>query len=955
MLSDRNRSPLRAAVQAILGVVSCSAAAGAWAQATPTQESLEEVVVTGYRQSLNVALDDKRDAVGSVDAIVAEDIADFPDLNLAEAIQRIPGVSIQRDAGEGRQITVRGLGPEFTRVRLNGMEAMSANGGTDAAGGTNRARNFDFNTYASELFNSITVRKTAAADTEEGSLGATVDLRTGRPFDYDGFTVVTSVQGSYNDLSEDVDPRAAILLSNTWADGKVGALMSVAYTERRLIDEGSSNVRWARPAGGFNSLAPGYAGSATLTQLNAAFAPRIPRYDYYEHEQDRLGVTAALQFAPTDSTSINLDALYSKFEAERREIFLEIPNFSSAANGIRVQDAVIDSTNSIVYGVFNNVDIRSEQRFDELETEFTQVSLDAQQKLTDKLSLNAYAGYAKSDHDNPVQTTLLFDWNNSSSVTYDFRGNRSVPLLTFGSSNVTANTNGNPTGTTAATSTTNSNGWFLSQIRLRPQGAVNEFKNYSADLQWEFSDAVQARIGAQLKEFEFETTELRRSPSLYCPQPQVSTANAEACLPTTASATPLSNYSSVFTFGRDAGIPGGATTSFLLPDLDAAAGLFNLYDGSVFPMSRDPALNNNRRIEEEDTGAFAQVDLNTELGGRRLRGNLGVRYVETQQTSFGFTFLSGAAQLIKAEREYNDTLPALNLAYDLTDDIVMRASASKVMSRPALGTLTPGGTVNVSGNNRVAALGNPEIDPTRAKAYDLAFEWYFAPESLVSVALFYKDIESRPQQISLTGQVFTGNPFGIPDSVAVGACGTLPNCAPNLPIWTFNTTVNGKGGELKGFEISYQQPFTFLPGILSNFGAILNYTGVESEINYVNPLTNTTDTADLTGLSSSAYNATLYYEVQRFGARVSVAYRDEYLDPNNGVPGRDGNNTEGVEETLTIDASARFSVTDSIDLTLEALNLSDEFQRQWVDETSDRTSFYHHTGRSYLLGARIKF
>jgi iron complex outermembrane receptor protein len=962
MLSDRNRSPLRATVRAVLGLAALSAAAwGASAQQTTSSqgpvpdETLEEIVVTGYRQSLNVALEGKRDSVGSVDAIVAEDIADFPDLNLAEAIQRIPGVSIQRDAGEGRQITVRGLGPEFTRVRLNGMEAMSANGGTDAAGGTNRARNFDFNTFASELFNSITVRKTASADTEEGSLGATVDLRTGRPFDYEGFTVVTSVQGSYNDLAEDVDPRAALLVSNTWADGKFGALVSVAYTERRLIDEGASDVRWARPAGGFNSLAPGYAGTATLAQLNNAFAPRIPRYDHYEHEQDRLGLTASLQFAPTDTTWINLDALYAKFQAERREIFLEIPNFSSAANGMRVQDAVIDGNNSIVYGVFNNVDIRSEQRFDELETEFTQVSLDGTQKLTDKLSLNAYAGYAKSDHENPVQTTLLFDWNNSSSLTYDFRGNDRVPLLTFGTTDVTSDANGNPTGTTAATSTTNSNGWFLSQIRMRPQTAVNTFHNYLADLEWEISDVWHARVGAQQKKFEFVTTELRRDPSLYCPPGQLSNANAEGCIPTTVAATPIASYSSVFGFGGDIGIPAGATTRFLLPDLNRAAGLFNLNDRSVFPLIRDPALNNNRTVEEEDRGVFAQVDMNSEIFGRKLRGNVGVRYVETQQTTLGFTFLSGSAAQIKADREYDDTLPSLNLALDLTDEIVLRASAAKVMSRPALGTLTPGGTVNVSGNNRVATLGNPLIDPTRAKAYDLAFEWYFAPESLVSVALFYKDIQSRPQGISLTSQVFTGNPFGIPDNVAVAACGTLPNCSPDLPIWTFNTTVNGKGGVLKGFELSYQQPFTFLPGFFSNFGAILNYTGVESEINYVNPITVTTDKADLTGLSKSAYNATVYYEVERFGARVSLAYRDEFLDPVSGVPGRDGNNLEGVDESLTVDASARFSLTDSIDLTLEALNLTDEFQLQWVDDAANRTSFYHHTGRSYLLGARIKF
>src|SRR5689334_13680961 len=187
-------------------------------------EAVEEVVVTGFRASLNKALESKQEQVGAIDMIVAEDIADFPDLNLAESLQRVPGVVIVRDAGEGRQISVRGLGPQFTRVRINGIEAMSANGSTDASGGTNRGRNFDFNTFASELFNNITVRKTAAAETEEGSLGATVDLRTGRPFDYDGFTIAGSVQAGYNDLTEDSDPRAAFLVSNTFADGKFGAL-----------------------------------------------------------------------------------------------------------------------------------------------------------------------------------------------------------------------------------------------------------------------------------------------------------------------------------------------------------------------------------------------------------------------------------------------------------------------------------------------------------------------------------------------------------------------------------------------------------------------------------------------------------------------------------------------------------------------------------------------------------
>jgi iron complex outermembrane recepter protein len=948
-MKNRGSLPISALLRlgASCALAACVGASGAaFAQDSQSGETVEEIVVTGFRASLEASLDIKRDAIGPVDAIVAEDVAKFPDLNLAEAIQRVPGVSIQRDAGEGRQITVRGLGPEFTRIRLNGIEAMSANGGTDAAGGTNRARNFDFNTFASELFNSITVRKSAAASTDEGSLGATVDLRTARPFDYDGFTLVTSITGAYNDLSEDVDPRAAFLVSNTFANEKAGALLSVAYTKRGLIDEGSSTVRWTRASG--IALAPGYAGPnlfpdpATPT-VSPYFVPRIPRYDFYEHDQERIGLTAALQFKPTDDTDINLEGLYSKFDAERREVFLEVPNFSSGIGGMRVADAQFDGNNSIVYGVFNNVDIRVENRFDELTTEFRQVTLDGSQRFGDRLTVNGLVGYVESDHKNPVQTTLTFDRLNIPSFTYDFRDDNRLPVIGYGSTDLTSTVNGNP----MATANADSNGWFLSQVRIRPQTAFNSFLNYQADVDWELSDSMRLSVGAQMKDYTFRTTEQRRSNG--------TTANQEATVTATQQAVPLADYGTVFAFGSDLGIPSGSNTQFLIPDLATAAEIFGLNDPSVFPLGPETALNNNRTVEEDDSAAFVQFDFSTEVGGRRLRGDIGVRYVKTEQSSDGFTFLSGAPLPIRSERDYTDTLPAANLALDVTDEFIVRLGAAKVMSRPALGILTPGGTVNVSGNNRVATLGNPGIDPTRATNYDLGLEWYFARESLLSLALFYKDIESRPQGISLTNQVFTGNPFAIPDSVAIAACGAIANCSPDLPIWTFNTTANGEGGELQGFEFSYQQPFTFLPGFWGNFGAILNYTGVESTIDYTNPLTNTQETADLTGLSKKAYNATLYYETQRFGARVSAAYRDEYLDPVNGVPGRDGNVLEGVAETLTIDASIRYQINDSVDLSLEGLNLTDEFQDQWVDEAANRLSFYHHTGRNYLLGVRVKF
>jgi iron complex outermembrane receptor protein len=193
-------------------------ASPAIAQEQPAADG-DVIVITGYRDSLAAAIQAKREENAIVDVITAEDIADFPDLNLAESLQRVPGVQIDRDGGEGRTINVRGLSSDFVRVRLNGLEALATTGGRD--GRQNRNRAFDFNVFASELFNSIKVSKSQSAESEEGSLGATVDLTTARPFDYDGLTFAGGAQVSYNDLAENYDPRYTMLVSDRWLDGQL--------------------------------------------------------------------------------------------------------------------------------------------------------------------------------------------------------------------------------------------------------------------------------------------------------------------------------------------------------------------------------------------------------------------------------------------------------------------------------------------------------------------------------------------------------------------------------------------------------------------------------------------------------------------------------------------------------------------------------------------------------------
>ena len=283
-----------------------------------------------------------------------------------------------------------------------------------------------------------------------------------------------------------------------------------------------------------------------MTQVNNAFRPRIPRYDIYSHEQERLGITGSVQIAPSDATSINLDLMFSKLYGNRTEIFLESPNFSSAGlNQVDVLEATIDSSNSLVYGRFNDVDIRSEHRYDELSTQFLQATLDGKHEFSDQWSVRALAGHAISQFRNPIQTTLLWDRNDIANYVYDYRDNSRLPLISYGTTNVT-----NPAI------------WTLPEIRLRPQTVDNTFSNALVDVTWSPSEAFSLTAGLQYKKYEFDTSERRRSNG--------TTADQEAVNPPAVVATPKSDYAKQVTLSG-LGVPAGTTTQWVVPDLKAAA------------------------------------------------------------------------------------------------------------------------------------------------------------------------------------------------------------------------------------------------------------------------------------------------------------------------------------------------------------------------------------------------
>ncbi len=938
------------------------------------------VEVTGLRGSLESALRAKREDTGIVDVIKAEDITKFPDTNLAESLQRVPGVVIDRDAGEGRNITVRGLGLDFTRVRINGVEALTTTGGTDSSGGNNRSRGFDFNVFASELFNTVTVRKSASADVDEGSLGATVDLQGSRPFDFKTFTATASLKGRYNDLAGKTDPRAAFLIANQFADRKVGVLLSAAYSKRRLYEEGFSSVRWdnggssggwcapqgvaANPANSTDTtcgpaaqdvsrLPASDAATAAynLARDSANFHPRLPRYGRLTHNQERLGVTGSLQLRPRDGTLLSLDLMYAKLDSTRQEDFLEAISFSrNAAAGGKPQTSVVSTSyaanGALLTGLYNGVDVRAESRFDELRTTFTQPTLTLEQDLGPTLKLQARLGQAKSEFRNPTQTTTTLDAVNVNGYGLDFSANDRLPAITYpfdvnqpggALTLVTIPQVASGTQPNTITNTT------ASEIRIRPQGTDNRTDLAELALDWE---AVPGRLnvkgGASYKRFLFDTFEFRRvnqNDTIFAPPAGTSIAS----LTTTVSG-----------FGKGLDLPAGTPTSWVIPNLPAIAAAYNIYcnclvsgpaggpgDFTLSSTTNGNARGNNRNVTETDTGGFLMADFNTRVGGLKVRGNAGVRYVETKQSATGY-LATGGGTPVTVEQTYTDVLPAINLAADVTRDVVVRLSAAKVMARPQLGFLNPGGTISTTGTLSINT-GNPFLKPFRAKTYDASVEWYRGRNSFVGLGLFQKDIDTYIQSLR---QNVAFKDTGFPLSL-------LPSNFTGDEVFQVTTPVNTKGGKLTGFEINVQQPFDFLPGPLRHMGVLLNYTEVKSKIEYlISPNGSATITDDLINLSPRSWNATLYYDDGRFSARLSGSHRSSYLTR---VPGQNNNDVEGKNATLNVDLALSYRHSDRLEFTLEGINLTNEANDQFISRARNSSVVYHVTGREYLAGVRYKF
>lgn len=627
---------------------------------------------------------------------------------------------------------------------------------------------------------------------------------------------------------------------------------------------------------------------------------------------------------------------------------------------VRLIDGKLSSTGANAdYLKLGNVDLRSAADAAFFTTYFRQTSLRLDHEFNDNLSMTAI--YGKSSSNNKTQG-LLADFIRLDSgqgvagneyLVYDERGDGDMPVLNLGFD------------------ATQTGAWDFvkgySALRHFQRFTRNDYETARVDFKYELDASTAVRFGLSQRKYGFSTSEYRR-------------LTGETLNPSLKEAgSNVASVSKVINWGTGLNVPAGTTTAFLAPDLQKMVSLIG-FDCNCINKYGDWRLSylasaaNRYSVDEKDTSAYVQFDFDTELFGRSLRGNLGTRYALTEVESDGLT---NTSRPISGSNKYHDILPSLNVAYEVYDNMLLRFGAAKVMARPLLANLAPNVTaISVPSNGATVGgsltVGNPKLDPFRANNLDLSLEWYFAPGALVSVAVFNKDISSFPQTLVTSASLSS---FLDADAIAaLRAAQTNPLAVAyidNNNPFDVRQFGNAPGGYIRGVEFNYQQDLTFLPWHFKNLGVQFNATHLESELEYIVTPANArlgqaavTAKGPFTGASPDAFNFTVYYEVEKFSARLSSAYRTKYrtqypIATGTCDPGFCDsplvNDFLGNSSTFNLDGSMTYKVNKYITFSLEALNLTNQTENRWAYENDPVVTRYAAVGRSIFAGVRFVY
>lgn len=778
------------------------AAAPAETAAAPQDSETADIVVTGIRASLESATNAKKNAVAFGDSIFAEDIGKLPATNLAETLNRMPGVRLNRDInGEGTQVAIRGLGPSFTRVLLNGSQLQVASDGGTNGGSANREVDLDF--FPSELFTRLDLAKSPSPSTLEGGIAGTVNLRNARPFDKEGTHVTVVAQGQYTDNNDKFSPRGAIVASHT--TDTFGILVGVAGVKTKTRVDGFESVGWTDgnlgtgDAGGNNfswaSVVPNNTGHGlvagqpvdvvatsglTRDQLSTALIPRLGRKSLTEGDRSRISALASLEWRPSDELHFALDGIWAKSKRDYSKVNMNWqvrnsgPGTSAQSTGGMVPiDLTVDDNGVVTSGTFANSSYFLEASLFKQTTKFWNVNPSVSWQPTEDLKVDLSANWSKSRFFRE-QPTWAFQTTPQSGVeTYYDNSGGDYPSIT---SNLDLNDPNNGSWQ-----------WYRQNIQLVRR--KTETKGAHLDVTYG-DDMFNVKVGGA---YDQATRSIRAYDNSTAYQLSVcgtGCTGATGTVPTSAIAQYLRSSS---------------TAGFIVPDFDALKQATNYasYRDSA-PEARGAVTGGaTGDMDEKVWGAYFELNGVTTIAGRDLHINTGMRYAHTDQLVVGPSQVGTEIVDITSSSTYENFLPSINLTYDVADNVKLRASASRTMTRPDAGAILPGITFS-DPSALTATAGNPNLKPYTSDNYDLGGEIYTDGIGYVGVSLFMKNIQGFT--VTTSEQVAFGS-LNIPfDSLISTQQNALNDRSlqTGIPVAQLPITVNHPGQPARSQDQGYR-------------------------------------------------------------------------------------------------------------------------------------------------------
>lgn len=929
------------------------------ATALEDDEDFEIIAVYGMRSSIRSAIDRKKEAGTAMDSIVAEDISDFPDKNIGEALQRVTGVQLGREFGEGTAVSIRGVEPQLVNVEVNGVSAVGSSDPFASSG-----RSVDFASMSSDLVKALDVIKGAEARLTEGGIGGTIKVITRKPNDFEENFLQVSGENQYNDLTEKNNQKANFIGVYKLSDD-FGAMFNVTMSNKDSSYHALKNTEWVRQADYDGSaektfVDPDYANINNVADCADSdceaqwydFRARIPRNSVWSRDEDRISANGMLQFKVSEELSTHLGYTYTSrnFEQVDSNLQLEV----ASEGNLQADGFVVGDNNNVSRYITQDATIvnRSIHNDWKLETNIFDAGFTLDKGLW---KLEGTLGYTTQEQ-TIDQIESRVNANKVAGVTVEFSDNGS-PIYDLA-------TNGGYRNNDPAQSfdpNDPSRYWFYSRVYNKPIAQDNELLMGKLDFTYLLAGNIfkNIRAGVRLSsEYQDHNQYDRRITRIVGSDEWTSEDQASLI---TNNSYPIENY-----FGSyDVGVP--VTDGWLaLKPLDFYNGFMSANSGNITPAELEMAQAAYFEVETKTQAFYLQSDFDTEVAGIPFWGNIGVRYVQTDVDTTGNAIVQVQVDdpegtpdpdngtvpnmldpdhplafndVSTLSNDYSEVLPSVNMNFGLIEDeLILYVGAGKVMSHPKAKDLSISASCTIrldtesmnQGRTNTCNAGNPRLEPYVANQFDLALNWYANEDSMVSVAYFTKEMETWT--IDKTTQ-YDQDFFN--DGI----------------LYDVDQKLNGSGAKTAGIEVSGSTFFTFLPGPFSNMGVNANYTYMDSEdVGLFNQLTN--EELEFPSQSENSYNVSWFYETKPISLKLAYNYRDSYLIS----PSDRGGNPVYVEDAGFLDAKLVYrpqsGALKNFKFHVDARNLLEE--GNIYQNGPGRISEIRYSGREFAIGFTYK-